>query len=783
MTTIHANIPSSALPSELSEPSIIRTEYESFTLIPKMGPLSYAYYREKTKRVIIDIAGALDLFKKAKDYKDKHRTAPRLPDVVANLTSNPRLNLINLRRLNTDNFSSFHSPLPAHSNIGAVTPETERDNQLDALVSMISSSNIVISRLAANENILADNELVSERVLSLPDSERLALVLNDLNQAGDQVPSPLKKMATAQVNSILSSRNKHFASIKKIISNHADIRKKLDNAVADYLRRDQVLETIDSLDDSVITDSREWAFLRKEVVELKLNKPRFRGPVSTHAVAPKSQLSLTQTISQTFQQQLTAAQSTENNLVASNLISSQIKRNIGTLFDYGSNLGQTMSEQGYQRDNSTGEKKTAIETTLKELSQANLNQSVSFNSQNQSELREYITEGKDEQFATTEVAFEVYSDVDVTHYLDGIGAVWCPRILNPYRELHESLNAYYFMVKDEYIKENYVVDPAEPIPSYEGIEPKKVNTRKIIDSRIEDNRVYKEVVTIQLSEDERNSGYFLSSNVKCSLKQDDDWTTDALDSDQYRIYDAVIMELVENSHITILTQFKVIDENLINPDSIWLEVSVTKYKYTQSYLEQLKQYNQTVGQANPARREAIKAQAKKYARLKKEELIRKYESNISDLQDHAFVSLMKKVFDSADIDNDWSYYHGILKSCIDWSKVKVEPEPGNYDTASSSGLSAYHFLNVDAVRFFLPIHEGAEKTFFDVVNNTADEQWRDLFQSVGNYIEQQQKLIKLIRERLSADDKEQLTLDQYKSELILGRHLESVLSKHAFVES
>ena len=41
----------------------------------------------------------------------------------------------------------------------------------------------------------------------------------------------------------------------------------------------------------------------------------------------------------------------------------QIKEKLGTLYDYGSNLGQTMSEQGYERDNSRGEKRSIIEQT------------------------------------------------------------------------------------------------------------------------------------------------------------------------------------------------------------------------------------------------------------------------------------------------------------------------------------------------------------------------------------------------------------------------------------
>jgi hypothetical protein len=38
-------------------------------------------------------------------------------------------------------------------------------------------------------------------------------------------------------------------------------------------------------------------------------------------------------------------------------------------------------------------------------------------------------------------------------------------------------------------------------------------------------------------------------------------------------------------------------------------------------------------------------------------------------------------------------------------------------------------------------------------------------------------------DRMNAADKEALTLDEYDTELVLGRHLEAVLSRTPFLES
>ena len=87
------------------------------------------------------------------------------------------------------------------------------------------------------------------------------------------------------------------------------------------------------------------------------------------------------------------------------------------------------------------------------------------------------------------------------------------------------------------------------------------------------------------------------------------------------------------------------------------------------------------------------------------------------------------------------------------------------------------------MRFFLPIHKGSEDAFFEAVGNTLDSKWRQLFAKVQTYIKLQREKVETMTERMSDDDVKKLTLDEYESELVLGRHLEAVLSKTTFLES
>ena len=171
----------------------------------------------------------------------------------------------------------------------------------------------------------------------------------------------------------------------------------------------------------------------------------------------------------------------------------------------------------------------------------------------------------------------------------------------------------------------------------------------------------------------------------------------------------------------------------------------------------------------------IKVQARKYAALKREELTRKYESNIDDLKDYAFTSLIKKMFSNNMVDENWSYYLGIIRSCIDWDKSRIDPEPCDIEALYENVLSPYHFLNVQAVRFFLPINIGAEAIFFDTMRNVVDQNWRSLFDTVEQYMTDQ-------REKFQELPEEKRLIDSYDSELILGRHLEAVLSNKTFAE-
>ncbi len=811
MTAIHTSVPVSALPTELADDNKLTAEYESFTLIPRLGPLAYSYARKKSRTMLLEFAEVLSLIEAVRLYEKRWELEPVFPihvledyqdmDIVGpagpiddfrDRARDAELAQPNFERAANTPIERFRRAAELNRNSARrmsalatgmrVSDEQAHGEMIEEhadIVERLSTNNTMMNSMVLKGELALDGKFVSKDIVRLSPQDAAGKLINSLadSQEFKGASKAHKTMASQLLDDLIKNENR-FGDIADYIKSDFDLKEKITDMIAGGLKDIYVIETEESLSDVNIVNSREWAFFRKEHVDIELQTPKLRGPVSVNSVSPDSELFIQQSKNTVTQNLVSSSRNLSSSLNSSYTLASQVKNNMGTLFDYGSNLGASMSEEGFSRDTNRSEKRSIVESTISEVSQKNALQTLSGSSVTSGQVREYRTEGKDEHYSSTEVAFEVFSPVKVTHYLDAIGTVWCPRVLNPYRELIDLINEYEDMVRNEYIEENKVINPAVPLPVYADFTEVKASTKKI--TSFDDGDVFTETLTVELSGADISSGFRFDDVAKCSLKQSNSWYTNTMESEQYKVFPATV-EVIDGNKAIVKTKYKILDEPTgKNPHYIRLEVTLSKYRYSQTYLEQLKDYGHTLDVVNPARRSAVEVQAKKYARLKREELVGKYENNIADLKDFNFTSLMKSMFMNMSGGKGWSYYHGVIKSCIDWSKASYEVEPGTANALLERGKSPYHFLNADAVRFFLPIHEHSESSFFEAVNNTVDEQWRDMFDEVKDYIDQQRELVGQMRNRMNENDVRQLTLDEYNSEIVLGRHLESVLSNHPF---
>ncbi|WP_319405241.1 hypothetical protein [uncultured Desulfosarcina sp.] len=779
--SLHTNIGEEFFPIDVADPNQLTSYYESYVLIPNLGPLLYSKLYGKLKRVVNDFSSAINLIDDINTYYVRYKEIPPTPYIPADIvvfgseisegaaTSGFKIDEAYAR----PNTLPPQAVLRSLSNIGTrviksapvanfYTTDDERMESYKTILSGLSLKNTAISALVDKDLMLGSDGVVSKKFLAAKRESQVETMVASFVGAAEAVDisGGIREFSTSITTALI--RNK--AKLSKFGAQLVDITA---ISVANFFDRYGIVNPADHI---TVANSCEWAFLRKERVTLDLRRPLFRGPLNVNSVSPNSELTLTETQSRISTSGTRTLIASSDDLTEYNSISSEIKSKLGILFDYGSNLGQTMSEQGYTQDNMKSEKRSRVESALLEISQQNSTVTVSTQTLSSSEIREYHTEGKDPKFATSELSFEVFSPIRVSHYLDDISAVWAPRMKNPFSELRASLTEYYMKTYFDYIQENYVIDPMEPIPSYENV------NRVTRDTAYEsDPGTFTKKVTFKLTANEIATGHLFGEDIQLEFHQHCDWYENCYDDDDRWMKVHNVDRHGGDSWVDVTIKYHVDNVTGNDPDRTYITVSIDKYKETEAYRQEMKEYTQTVGKTNPARRNAIKVQARKYAALKRDELIRKYESNIKDLKDLTFTSLIRKMFSNNVVDDDWSYYLGIIRSCIDWDRSRIEPEPCSINDLYATVLSPYHFLNVQAVRFFLPINVGAEAIFFDTMRKVVDPTWRSLFNTVERYIKDQ-------RNKFMELNEAKRLIDRYDSELILGRHLEAVLSNKAFAE-
>lgn len=766
----HTNIDATYLPVDVTPTNELTTYYESYVLIPNLGPLLYSRLYRELKAVVNDFAETLHNFDRTKDFYKEFDVIPSAPfvhhsidDVVAvfniaeafetRVTTTPKETLTRLREVGNRNIAGTSIPKQTSA------AEKKKLEAYKDILTKLAVDNRVMSSLAAENFILKDNEIVSKTFLEKSEADKvdeIVAVLAPGNSSSTTWATKITDKIIAGSKEAKLSRYKN--KLVPLIARRLD--KFLDNYRIQNIK-----------DHTKVTESCEWAFLRKEKITMALQQPMYRGPLKVNSVAPNSEL----TISESFD---TVSISARINMTQNvdgfktyNSVTEEVKSKMGTLFDYGSGLGHSMSSQSYSQEDMKSQKRTRVESALREISDRNSTQVLSSTSSSSSALREYSTVGNDEKFATSELEFEVFTPVNVMHYLEDISAVWCPRVTNPFSALRNKLNEYYNQAYSDYVLENFVIDPVEPIESFESV----TRVSKDTPNETKYEKTYTHTVTFSLTNSEKQSGYFFGDDIRLKFKQETGWNVNEYEADDYWMRIDRVTRLGDEE-VEVQVSYETEDVWGDDPDWHRLEVSIDKYKLTDAYREELKQYRHTQEKINPARKNAVKAQARKYASLKREELIRKYDSNNDMLRDFAFVRLMKTMFQGDIGDHKWSYYRGILERCINWDKSHFDLEPCEIEGTYETELSPYHFLNVKALRFFLAINPGTEDIFFDTVKHIVDDEWRGLFETVKKYIDDQRSTF----QNLSPSGRE---IDSYDSELILGRHLEAVLSKQAFLES
>jgi hypothetical protein len=526
-------------------------------------------------------------------------------------------------------------------------------------------------------------------------------------------------------------------------------------------------------DDTTVLANREWGFRRTERLNIRVGTPTLRGPFHAEAVAPNSKLTVSESTLHevvTFREQGSARSSTRTN-EASTLTAGTFRQALSHMTEDGISNESAFSQDTTLFETLRERRREAIDRTVTQISSANEERSGMVGRTATSSARSYVTRGKDPHFATTEVAFQVAAPIDVEVLLEAVGFVWCPRIMAPFIYLHQVIADYERLARREYLEQNLVIDPVRPPELYETASFK----REIAidgDTSYQSKNFKFDIPAGYLSWelDVAATDVHFRNGTWGDYNWDEAGNLDDLENwEEWISSIARVGNAVEGTAVLETT-----DPEWLNRG--FLTFDIVMRTLTEASRAALMAYELDREEA-AAQRRAVLVRADQYARMRRDELIEHYSSSL-DLQEEAFSHLIQQVFRGGNPDHV-SYYKEVVRSCIGWSNAAMRFEPNtNTSSLPFPHLPPAHFMNALGIRFILPVLDTAEDAFFEAMETGAGTYYSESAARARQYVESYRERV----EQLKADGSPELILDQYTSELVLGRHLEAVLSEHPFAE-
>lgn len=550
--------------------------------------------------------------------------------------------------------------------------------------------------------------------------------------------------------------------VQKFIIGKIDLVKPIDN------RR------IPLPDESNITQSREWAFQRGEKLELFIKKPVLKGPFSAEAVSPNSELNITESQFENRFERSDTAQSTAINRSdeQSVFISDRFKQELSNMTESGMMDETSFSNESTLLETLRERRRETINRTLANISSENENQLTQGFVSGRNSSRSYLTRGKDREFATTELSFQVVTPVDVKVSLESVNLVWAPHIPSPFIGLHRIIRRHRRLAERDYITQNYVIDPVRPIIEYEQqIIEKELGIRG-------KHRYQTGSFSFPLDSTFQTGGWELdlpASKVDYRNGTGDDYNwNEAWNWDDLENWDTYFQSLaLEGNRITGVAVLETTDPEFFNRGFFTFRFVMSRMTEASKAALRVYANDQEVAAAE---KRAVESRARQYAKLKQDELIQKY-TNRLNLREEAFDALINQVFQGQDPEY-YSYYKEIIRTCIDWNSTGMHFEANNTVGLPYPEYSRSHFMNCIGVRFILPILPNAEQNFIDTLLENGSDYYKESVETVQKLTNDYRELLKGFRE----NSPEKLILDSYSKEVVIGRHLEAIISNHPFTD-
>jgi hypothetical protein len=767
MPILQANVPQNNLATAMGAPNRIRVEYSTDILLPVPGPSLMSVLFRHYVHALMDLNEVLILTDDARQFMiGGGRFDFRVED-PATVIPRPRkqaregASLILAAREAIARFNK-------NTFIKTVEHIARRDTHIarrDSLLARLAAPNPVLRELF-DANLLQRTPTLFAQPFAQAATfdQRVEVIVETLlaRHANRRPPAVIEAMRQLTTEAILIA-SRRYAVFR--LGEFGQLPAAVRDALALWLATNH-LQKADPLASAFQADlnpllgftpilpAREWALSRRERMDLVFGVPDLRGPLATDAVPPQGHVQREEFTSSTTElARLTGSLSTATTEEALTISSGTLRRALDTVYYSGAGDVNQLTGQGANAL-LTEQRRGVVLSLIRQFSESRQESEVVVSSRMSSSTTVVRAPGVDPRLAATHHRFKVVVPVDATVDMYDVGLTWSPRISNPFFELRKAIREAYRDARDSHRLQFYVAEPLTPQITYETY-----YVSETIYMNNDGDSDVSETVTLYVSETDRNDHPDFVNAIAEFSQDRGTWRND---SDEW----TVSFEILSYSGGVIRAKVGVEVE-----DDNWqgyVTITIPVLRYDDGTVNRLAQYRVQMRDYE-LQRDALEAQAAQYAAIKQREFIERHE-RLTVLNRIVFDSLMKRVCLPL-FATSVSYYKEIIARCIDWTRVKIELEPGRMGDLAFPGYPADHFVNSRGVRFFLPVIRTAENTFFDTLTACGTFQVRASVENARN-------AINAARQRIQAAPNQVERLDQFATEMVLGEHIEAVMSNH-----
>lgn len=768
MPTVQAAVPQTSLATAVAVPNRLSVDYSSEVLLPLGGPILTVYVRRDFVRGLMAMNEYLEFCELAVDYLARGgkfpleygggRFVPRGPRERRGYDRTigwaARRALAEIR--SADSAPERNSAKLAARTTAKPTAELVRMLELLASPSEVYRAAFDAGLLEATPRVLGKKLIAAKGF-----DARCAATLDALvGGAGKRAspPKPLADLAAAALSESLRYRGflaDEFGGLTQTTRARLATWMREFHLAKPPVAKPFVEAAKAEFGFAPIVPVTEWALSRIERLDMDFGKPDLRGPLAAESLPPEG----------TYRYEEYRAMQSEVTVLASetarsatregwSLETGRLRSSLDHVYYSGpgdvSSLASQASESLLQ-----GQKRNVVLSLIREASEEREKATGAATRQTSSTTITRESRGVDNKLAVTHHRFKVVVPITANVRVQDVGLTWCPWLVNPFIAFRKAVERAYRAAYIEHVRQYYVPEPVSPAIVWETY---SVGTSVYMSSG-GDEEAAEEHFTILLPQtDRQDKPDFNAATVVWN--QNESWCNDDPDNWQIWLKDLAYSQ----SRITGNVRVETADGGADFDGTA--EITIPVLRYSQETVNALAQH-QAEMQDHALKIQALEAQARQYARIKAREFIERHAAADSILK-ILMEALMARVTMWTQVRNR-DYYREIVSRCVDWSRAKFEMQSGRLASLPYPEFPPDHFVNANSVRLFLPIVKTAETVFFDALAACGTFATRTSVESV-------QEKIDAYRAKLIASGPS--TIDSYTAELVVGEHIEGVLSTY-----